>query len=495
MYALPLVPADLSGKIRPVAVQALEVVPVILTAAVIVAGMVFELGTGSGLASSEAVNWLPVSPSEYILASSASITFTYSPLFFLCVGVVVPLAVNFGMLSAVPLFVSISFVAFLWGAVIVEILRSVMNRISSSVYKKSGRAGVVLRVVLVIILFVAVDTAFNPYVLYAALSGIVSGISLVWFIPVVWPSVAVVSFLASDAFKATAFTLLSLVFTLLIFEGASRLRAKYWSPVPVSIAVSTSKVYVPQGKSFLWLDPVAFAIASKELRSLARRREMTRYLAIPVVLVVASLLPVLESGSSASASLSHSGLFLLAETSILLPIMLSSISIGQEGKSISNIYMLPISMTELIDGKLFLTWVLSFAGVLCLALLAQFLAPVAVLGFFAVLVAVFFNVLIEGYVGLGAGSRYPNFTVGPRARFITFTGLIEAFAIGLLMTVGTFIPVILYQDGVFGALGLGFYGSTLFTIVLTVVVGTVLLLLARFYCLQAVKKLFSNMEA
>jgi hypothetical protein len=399
------------------------------------------------------------------------------------------------MLSAVPLFVSISFVAFLWGAVIVEVLRSVMNRISSSVYKKSGRAGVVLRIVLVIILFVAVQTAFNPYVLYVALSGIVSGISLVWFIPVVWPSVAVVSFLASDAFKATLFTLLSLAFTLLIFEGASRLRAKYWSPVPVSIAVSTSTVYVPQGKSLLWLDPVAFAIASKELRSLARRREMTRFLAIPVVLVVASLLPVLESGSSARASLAASGLFLLAETSIILPLMLSSISIGQEGKSISNIYMLPISMRELINGKLFLSWVLSIAGAVCLALLAQFLAPVAVLQFFAVLVAVFFNVLIEGYVGLGAGSRYPNFTIGPRARFITFTGLIEAFAIGLPMTVGTFIPVILYQDGVFGTLGLGFYGSTLFTIVLTVVVGTVLLLLARFYCLQAVKKLFSNMEA
>jgi hypothetical protein len=179
-YVLPLVPAGFRGNIRPVAVQALEVVPVILTAAVIVAGVLFELGQSSGLASSEAVNWLPVSPSEYILASSVSIMFTYSPLFVLCLGFTIPLAVNFGMVSTVPLFVLISLVAFLWGAVIVEVLRSMMNRISSGVYKKSGRVGIALRVIIVVILLVAVQTAFNPYILYIALSSIVNGVNLAW---------------------------------------------------------------------------------------------------------------------------------------------------------------------------------------------------------------------------------------------------------------------------------------------------------------------------
>jgi hypothetical protein len=477
-----------------VTIQALVVLPLILTGAVIIAGILFELGQSSGLASSEAVNWLPVSPNEYIVASSMSIAFTYSPLLLLCLGFTIPLALNFGMVSAVPLFVSISLVAYLWGAIIVEALRSVTNRISSSVYKKSGKAGVVLRIILVIILLVAVQTAFNPYVLYIALSGIVSGISLVWFIPMIWPSVAIVSFLAADVFRATAFTLLSLIFTLLIFEGASRLRAKYWSPLPVSIAVSTSTVYVPQGKSMLWLNPISFAIASKELRSLTRRREMTRFLAVPVTLIVASLLPVLSSGADTRNSLSEVGLYLLAEASIILPIMLSSISIGQEGKSISNIYILPISDKELIAGKLFLSWLISGIGIVGITLLLQFLAPISVLPLLAVLVAVFLNILIEGYVGLGAGSRYPNFTIGPRARFITFTGFAVSFIIALLMTAGTFTPLIIYQAGFFGTLNLGSYGSALLTIVLTVIIGTILLLLARFYCLQGVKKLFSSME-
>ncbi|HXX87586.1 MAG TPA: hypothetical protein VEH86_03970 [Candidatus Acidoferrum sp.] len=494
-YALPLVPTQYRSDIQPVAVQALVVVPVLLTAAVIVAGVLFELGQSSGLASSEAVNWLPVSPNEYILASSISTTFTYSPLFFLCLGFTIPLASNFGMLSAVPLFVGISFVAFIWGAVIVEALRSVMNRISSSVYKKSGKAGVVLRVLLVVILLVAVQSAFNPYVLYLALSGIVSGISLAWFVPMIWPSVAVASFLAPDAFRATVFTLLSFLFTLLIFEGTSKLRAKYWSPMPVSIAVSTSTVYVPQGRSLLWLDPVAFAIASKELRALSRRREMTRYLAVPVMLVVASLIPVLTSSSNKINLSEGVGLLLLAEASLILPMMLSSISIGQEGKSISNIYMLPISAEEMVNGKLFLSWLISSIGVLGIGLLMQFLAPVTILQLLTVLIVGLFNIPVQGYVGLGAGSRYPNFTIGPRARYITFTGFLISFVTGLLITLGIFAPLIMHDAGFLNGLNLGSAGSALLEIALTAAIGTALLIAARTYCLQGVKKLLSNMEA
>jgi hypothetical protein len=175
--------------------------------------------------------------------------------------------------------------------------------------------------------------------------------------------------------------------------------------------------------------------------------------------------------------------------------MLSSISIGQEGKSISNIYMLPISVKELVNGKIILSWLLSSAGILGIALLIQFLSPATILQFLTVLVVALFNILVEGYVGLGAGSRYPNFTIGPRARYITFTGFIIAFVIGLLMALGIFAPLIMYQAGFWGTLKLGSIGSVLFTIALTTVVGTALLVLARTYCLQGVKKLFSNMEA
>jgi len=496
MYLLPLVPSELMSSVQPVALQSLIVLPVILTSAVILAGILFELGQTSGLASSEAVNWLPVSPREYVLASTVSVVFTYSPLLFISLGITIPLALSIGMLSVVPFFILVSILAFIWGAVIVEALRSVMNRISTTLYKKSGRLGVILRIALVVVLLVAVQIAFNPYILYTALSGIVAGVNLAWFVPVIWPSVAVVSYLTPDAARTTIFALLSLLFTFLIFEAATRLRARYWSPVPVTIILSTSTVYVPQGKSFLWLDPVAFAVASKELRSLARRKEMARFLAIPVLLVVSSLLPVLTSGANPRTSLSGVSLVLLAETSLILPMMLSSISIGQEGSSIANIYMLPISADELVLGKLFLPWVFSGAGILAIALLMQFLAPVAAGRFLATLVAAAFNMIIQGYVGLGTGSRYPSFNVGPRARYLTFTGFIVAFVLGGLATVAILTPLILYEGtGLLTGLGGGATGSVLLTIILTLAIGTLLLVSIRHYCMKGVKKLFSSMEA
>jgi hypothetical protein len=498
LYALPLIPADLMNTFRPVAVQSLIVLPVILTSIIILAGILFELGQTSGLASSEAVNWLPVTPTEYVAASTISLELTYSPFLFIGLGITLPLALNFGESSVIPFFILISVMAYVWGAVIVEALRSVMNRISTTLYKKSGRLVIILRILLVVILLIAVQLAFNPYILYTALSGIVQGVNLAWFVPVIWPSVAVVAFLTQDGIRTAIFAVLSILFTFLIFEAATQLRAKYWSPVPLTITVSTSTVYVPQGKSFLWLDPVAYAIASKELRSLARRREMARFLAIPVLLVVSTLLPVLTSRASADPRTAWSGplAFIIAETSLIMPMMLSSISIGQEGSSIANIYMLPISTEELILGKLFLPWIFSGAGILTMALLLQFLAPVAAAQLLAGLVAVFFNMIVQGYVGLGAGSRYPNFNVGPRARYLTFTGFIIAFVIGGLATVAILTPLLLYTStGFLTGLGGGPTGSALLTIILTAAVGTFLLVLARHYCMQGVKKLFSSLEA
>jgi hypothetical protein len=494
MYTLPLIPPEFSLTVQTLAIQSLIVTPVILTSAILLAGILFELGQASGLASSEAVNWLPVSPAEYVMASSLSIEFTYSPVLFIALGITIPFALVFGMFSTIPLFIAISLVAYIWGAIIVEAVRSVVNRISTGLYKKSGRLGIILRIVLVIAVLVAVQLAFNPYILYVALSGLTAGVNLAWFIPVIWPSVAMVSLLTSAMLRAVLFGLLSVLFTVLIFEAATQLRAKYWSPIPVTITVSTSTTYVPKGRSLLWLDPIAFAIAFKEFRSLVRRREMSRFLAIPVLIVISSMLPLLTSAGG-SRAISAVSPVLLGEISLVVPMMLSSISVGQEGTSVANLYMLPISADELINGKLVIPWIMSGAGVVTVALLLQFLAPVAMGQFLALLTAVVFNIVIQGYVGLGTGARYPSYNVGPRARFLTFTGFLIVFALGGLVTVGIMIPSILYLVTGLTILGVGATGAVLTTIGLTAAMGVFLLLLARYYCVSGVKQLLSTLEA
>ncbi|MGA1974908.1 MAG: hypothetical protein ABSG92_04665 [Conexivisphaerales archaeon] len=494
-YFLPQAPQEIVTFLAPLTAEAVVGLPVILISGVILAGVLFELGTASGLASSEAVNWLPVTPREYVVASCLSLDFAYSPLLAFGLGAVLPLAAGLGFSSVIPSLVALSFIAFFWGAVIVEAIRSLLNRISMSVNRRSGRLGTILRIVLVIALLVVFQLAFQPTVLYIALSDIVNGVSLAWFVPMVWPSVALVAELSSDLSKTASFLALTALFTVVLFEVSAMLRSKYWSPVPVITAFASSPVYVPQGRSFLWLDPVSYALAIKDLRSLTRRREMSRFLAIPVLLVVVFLLPSLYGGGLGADATPFS-LYLLGEVSTLLPIMLSSISLGQEGRSVANLYMLPMSPDELIMGKLFLPWVFTGAAVAVVASLMQLLFPMPMDQFAVVLVALAFIVFIQAYVGLGTGARHPDFTLGPRARYVTGVGFLVAFAVGALSTLVMFLPLMASMFlSVFSSFGLGSTGTAIADMVLTASVGVVLLLASRAYCRSGVEKFLSDMLA
>ncbi len=493
-YFVPGISSDIRALLVPVTAQAIVGFPVILTSAVILAGILFELGTASGLASSEAVNWLPVTPREYVVAACLSLDFAYSPFLALGLGLIIPLGLQLGFSSLIPSMIVLSFIAFFMGAAVVEVIRSVMNRISTTVYRKSGRFGAVFRIVLVIILFVASQLAFQPTILYMALTVIVNGVSLVWFIPMVWPTVALAAELSSDLVRTSIFFALTLAFAIGLFEASSFLRSRYWSPIPITISVASSAVYVPQGRSFLWLDPVAYSLALKDLRSLVRRKEMMRFLAIPVMLVVAFFLPTLYNDYGSSGIAAPLSLFLLGEVSTVLPIMLSSISLGQEGGSIANIYMLPISHSELIRGKLFIPWLISGIASAVVASLIQLLFPFAWGQFAVILVALAFIMFIQGFIGLGAGARYPNFSLGPRARYVTMTGFFIAFIAGLVSTALMFLSFAVYLvTPYFTSLGLGASEALLVVLALTASTGLVLLSLTRAYCVSGVKKFLSDM--
>jgi hypothetical protein len=464
------------------------------------AGILFELGQSSGLASSEAVNWLPVSPSEYVLASSISVDIAYSPFLFFGLGAIIPFILSFRMYSVIPLLVGFSVLSLFWGSLIVEMLRAVMNRISSSVYRRSGKLGLVLRLTMLILILVVVQLAFNPYILTLSLQIIVTGVSLTWFVPMVWPSIVIMSLLSSSSVYSMLFTVASLLFTFMLFKGAIFLRTRYWSPLPTTISLSSSTVYNPQGRSFLWLSPMSSMVASKDMKSFSRRKDMSRFLAIPVLLIISFLIPsitVNEPGFSILGS--GVGLMLLGEISCILPVMLSSIGIGQEGKSVTNIYILPISLADIIAGKLFLPLIISGAAALTVAVMMQILSPVSSLHFTMILMVTILSVVANCYAGLGAGSRYPDFTIGPKARYVTMTGFLIAFVIGIVSTGSIFLPLFIYSAssaGLFPSL-FGFRGasSILEVAVLTLGIGTALVFVLRAYCRSGVSKLLANIEA
>ncbi len=485
--------------------QMLIGLPMILTSGVIIAGILFELGQGAGVSPSEAVNWLPISPREYVAASSLSTAAAYFPLFAVGAGATLPLSLEFNLFSVWSVAAILSILALLLGAFIVEILAAV-NRVSSKIYPKSGKFAILSRIVL-IVLFAVIQVAFNPYFLFYVLGATASVVGVTWFVPMIWPSVAITNLIRLDTFAAVIFSTLSVAFVLTVFLAASYLRQKFWSPTHIPITTKSSIVYEPQTPSLLQLgfSPLETAIALKEFRALARRRDLARFVAIPVVYVIALTLPVLFSSSYGDDfSLGLSGFFLAAMVPFIIPLMLSSITVGQEGKAIVLILMLPIRANSFIKGKLLPAWIISIISSIGTVIIFRMLGQMPLPAMWAIITASVFVVVVESFVGLGIGARYPDFTVSARSRYITLTGFIRSIVIGGPPALAIFAPITFYLISGVGIMEEGEQEvvdvlippfDIAFVFLTTAVIGSALSYLAYRFCRRGVERFLTNLEA
>ncbi|HEX9611993.1 MAG TPA: hypothetical protein VGA05_00060, partial [Candidatus Bathyarchaeia archaeon] len=106
-------------------------IPIVLIGFFFTMGLLWELNASSESESADSINWLPISPSEYVFASTLSTTYTYSPLVLVTVGYSLPIGILTGNISAFLVLVIASVVAAFIGSVTVEILRSLLARASS----------------------------------------------------------------------------------------------------------------------------------------------------------------------------------------------------------------------------------------------------------------------------------------------------------------------------------------------------------------------------
>ncbi len=493
-YVLSILPQELIDLLPAVVIQGMISLPILMTSAMIVSGLILELGQGSAISSSEAVNWLPISPREYVASSAISTSSLYSAFLAMAAGVTLPFAANLGLLYVWFLVMLLSALSLLLGAFIVEVLRAVMNRVSSTAYKKSSRFAMATRLIAVIVLLSLVQIAFQPYFLYWVLGGIVGGVEVAQAIPLVWPSIAVISLTRSQPLQASIYTALSAIFTAAVYELASQLRRRYWSPVPISISFNDSTGYVPSNSSGIGFgfSPLASALAMKEFRALLRRKDLARYISIPVLLAVSFTVPTLASPSDMSGRAPE--LFLAAFIPYLVPVLFSTITIGHEGNSVINLLSLPVKPNELIMGKLTPTWVISSVATVGIITLMEAIAPIGPADAFAVILVSLIAVFMNSFIGLGVGARWPDYTVGSRSRYLTMRGYLIGFTLSGLATIIVYTPLAIHlvtSGGVRGqAPG---SGLDLFPMLaLSVVIGAVLTTLSYIYCRRGVVRLLSD---
>ena len=445
-YALLLTNAipGLREIIRNAEVEGLASAPTAIGFTVIILGVLYEISQPVQFMNTDLVNWLPISPIEYVAGSIISMSYLYSFMLSLFLGGLLGPALYFGLGMVWAAAALMAMVALLTGSCVVEILKALTNRISSSFYKRTGRSGIAFRLALTIIILVFVQLIFSGQIALYLIQSLVQAIRAAWYTPVVWPSVAVLSIANGSVLDFMIFTTLSMVFTLALFGIAAGLRARYWIPVPVSIRL-TKRTYHPSISRIriLGLGSVESAIFRKDLRSILRRREMARFLAIPFVLAISTIISLFSNRfeSDSAGLLSVIVLYLLSVTIFVQ--MLGMTSIGSEGYAVWNLYAAPIQPRELLRSKLLYVTSLGLTFCMTMAVVFSILVSSAMNHLLTLVTLGIATVLEQGAIGIGIGARFPDFRETVRSRYVGFWGSILGVLVGLIVSMVTISPILL----------------------------------------------------
>jgi len=426
--------------------SALAGVPVAIAFSVVVFGVLYEISQPIQSLNTDMVNWLPISPLEYVAGSTLSESYIYSFMLSLILGVLLGPALLFGLGGVWLASAVMATFALAIGACVVEMLDSLTNRISSSFYKKSGRSGMFFRLALTVLILVFVQLIFSGQIVGYLLRSVVQTVEVAWFVPLMWPSVAVLGASQGNLFTFSAFAGLSALFTVAVFALAAEFRARFWVPVPVSIKLSPA-TYRPHGRnlSIPGLGTDALAILRKDLRSLTRRREMARFLAIPFVLAVSfgiSFFPLGNQPSQDTIGLSVMVILYLLPVAIFVGI-LSMTSIGQEGYAIWNLYAAPISPSRLLKAKMLYAVLLGLTFSIGMLIVFSILVKALSDYFLVVLPLGIMVVFEEAAIGICYGAKFPDFREMIRSRYVgVWASLLGTFT-AILAAASTAIPIVI----------------------------------------------------
>jgi hypothetical protein len=446
------------------------------------------IGETAQFSSSEMVNYMPISATEYVLASSLSATFMYLYILTAVLGITLALALRFNMLAVWAFSALLSSFFMVVGGFVSEIIRALVNRVSSSFSKRGGRSAIISRAILIVFVLVVSQLFFNPNILYSVLGVFAPQIYVLWFIPVMWPSIVVMELANGSLLGAAIFSCLTVAFGLALMGLGVYLRARYWVPLPVTIKLASSKGGGYRGRGVfgtLGFNQAESAIISKDARSLFRRKEMVRFWAIPIIMII----PLLLTTGSMDYYKLYGYIAMICLIGLgMLGLFLSLMSVGQEGRAVWNLFSSPISVGSLFRAKLALP--------LLISLILAVIFPVVFSAIFrfgfnasvALLTVMVLGTTVMVLVGCYFGARYPDLEERPRSSYVTGTGMLLAFLVAGVAVLALVSPLMVYAFAKQFALSIGM--NFLVSLVATVVVGAVLIAVLFRASASAMSKFF-----
>src|SRR5438128_1037242 len=148
-------------------------IPLVLVGFYFTMGLLWEVNASTEAESTDAINWLPITPGEYVAASALSTGYTYSPLLMVAFGYALPIGILTGNLAGFLVLVPIALLSTSVGSVSVEILRSALASASTAFNKLGGRITVIMRILGIILILLVTQLLFSGVFLIQIISSIV----------------------------------------------------------------------------------------------------------------------------------------------------------------------------------------------------------------------------------------------------------------------------------------------------------------------------------
>lgn len=411
-------------------------------------GLLFEFSQSSSVGSSDVINWLPIHAVDFVLASVLSMIYFLAPLLGIVYGASIGLAVSTNTITTGLFSLAISTLGLFLGAFILEIIRAITNRVSSTVYKRTGRTAVIIRLIVFVLMFVVFMLVTNINFLFSILDQFAVGLESAWFIPILWPSLTIISYLGAETIQLLLYGLLSIALTAALLWTSIKLRQKYWVPAPFAIKISSSsKPYAPKQGLLgrLGFTTAESALIKKDFRGLTRRKEMLVWIAVPLGISIISLFSGQTALSDATSTIDRLSVFWGPLIGVFLfAFYLALTGIGQEGSAFLNLRMIPLKEKEVANAKLSTGLIPAAIALLVVTILIQAIVQPRLDVIIAIAVTLFAALFECSFVGLYTGSLYPDFTEVPRARFVDQKGVWLGMAILAGCVIATFLPLFLY---------------------------------------------------
>jgi len=427
--------------------------PSLMTLLSVMYGLLFEFSQSSSVGSSDVINWLPIRALEFVLASVLSMTYFLAPILGIIFGAALGISNYVNMLPLGLISIIFGVLGMFLGAFLIEIIRAITNRVTASFYKRSGRTAVAVRMILSLLVMITFILVTNGNFLFTILQQFMGGIENAWFIPILWPSLAVMNYLTAEHLQMLLYTVASTSIAAAFLWASIKLRQKYWVPVPFSINLKTSKPYTPKRGLLgsLGFTSAEAALIRKDLRGLTRRKELIVWIAVPFALGLISLFSSPSSGGTSAATLEKLTIFWGPLMGVFMfAFYMALIGIGQEGSAFLNLQVIPLKEKEVAKSKLALALIPSVCALVALTAVIELMLSLRLEALITITVTLFAGLLECIFVGSAVGSQFPDFNEVPRARFVEQKGVwlgmvIIAVCIGL-----TFLPPFLYSFHILG---------------------------------------------